>query len=40
VLARILERTSLTLAATQPVREVRRAITLMPSDGLLVKLAA
>lgn len=40
VLARIFERTNLVLAGTNPVREVRRAITLMPSEGLLVKLAA
>ena len=40
VLARILERTNLTLAGTTPVREVRRSVTLMPSEGLLVKVAA
>ena len=40
VLARLFERTSLTLAGTRPIREVRRAITLMPSEGLLVKVAA
>lgn len=40
VLARIFERTNLMLASTRPIVEVRRAITLMPSEGLLVKLAA
>jgi cytochrome P450 len=40
VLARIFERTNLVLAATRPIREERRAVTLMPSEGLLVKLAA
>jgi cytochrome P450 len=40
VLARIFERTSLVLAGTRPIREERRAITLMPSEGLLVKVAA
>ena len=40
VLARLFERTNLMLAGTRPIREVRRAITLMPSEGLLVKVAA
>ncbi|MBS2016250.1 MAG: cytochrome P450 [Deltaproteobacteria bacterium] len=40
VLARIFERTSLTLAPTKPIRVQRRSITLMPSDGLFVRLDA
>ncbi len=40
VLARIFERSKLKLAARGPIREERRSITLVPSDGLLVELAA
>ncbi|MDB4939018.1 MAG: cytochrome [Labilithrix sp.] len=40
VLARIFERVQLTLASPRPIREERRSITLMPSEGLLVKVAA
>ncbi len=40
VLARIFERTKLRLAPRGPIREERRSITLVPSDGLLVELAA
>lgn len=38
VLARIFERADLALAPTRPIREVRRSITLMPSEGLRVRL--
>lgn len=38
VLARIFERAELTLAPTRPIRVQRRSITLMPSDGLFVRL--
>lgn len=37
VLARIFERVELGLANRAPIREERRSITLMPSDGLLVR---
>lgn len=37
VLARIFERAELSLAARRPIREERRSITLMPSDGLVVR---
>jgi cytochrome P450 len=37
VLARIFERAELTLANRRPIREERRSITLMPADGLLVR---
>jgi cytochrome P450 len=40
VLARLFERAQLTLASTRPIREERRSITLMPSEGLLVRMAA
>ena len=40
VLARIFERAELTLAPRGPIRVQRRSITLMPSDGLLVRVAA
>jgi cytochrome P450 len=40
VLARIFERSELALAPTRPIREQRRSITLMPSEGLLVRVAA
>jgi cytochrome P450 len=38
VLARIFERAELTLAPTRPIKEIRRSITLMPSEGLRVRL--
>lgn len=37
VLARLFERAELGLANRRPIREERRSITLMPSDGLLVR---
>lgn len=37
VLARLLQRTRLQLAPRGPIRPVRRSITLMPSDGLLLR---
>lgn len=40
VLARIFERSGLELASPRPIREQRRSITLMPSEGLLVRVAA
>lgn len=40
VLARIFERTKLHLAPRGSIREERRSVTLVPSDGLLVELAA
>jgi cytochrome P450 family 110 len=38
VLARLFERTDLSLASPRPIRVERRSITLMPSKGLLVRL--
>jgi len=38
VLARVLQRTDLALAARRPVRVVRRSITMTPSEGLRVRL--
>jgi cytochrome P450 len=40
VLARIFERVQLSLASKRPIRPERRSITLMPSEGLLVRVAA
>ncbi len=40
VLARIFERVQLSLASPRPVRPERRSITLMPSEGLIVRVAA
>jgi cytochrome P450 len=40
VLARVFERAQLSLASPRPIRAVRRSITLSPSEGLLVRLAA
>jgi cytochrome P450 len=40
VLARIFERAQLSLASVRPIRPERRSITLMPSQGLLVRVAA
>lgn len=40
VLARIFERVQLSLASPRPIRAVRRSITLSPSEGLLVRVAA
>ena len=40
VLARIFERAQLSLASSRPIRAERRSITLMPSEGLLVRVAA
>lgn len=40
VLARIFERSGLELASPRPIREQRRSITLMPSEGLFVRVAA
>lgn len=40
VLARIFERAQLSLASPRPIRAVRRSITLSPSEGLLVRVAA
>jgi cytochrome P450 len=40
VLARIFERAQLSLASARPIRPERRSITLMPSEGLLVRVAA
>jgi cytochrome P450 len=40
VLARIFERVQLSLASPRPVRPERRSITLMPSEGLIVRIAA
>ncbi len=38
VLARVLARTTLTLASRRPVRVVRRSITMTPSEGLRVRM--
>jgi hypothetical protein len=38
VLARIFERVDLSLAPKREIKVQRRSITLMPSDGLLVRL--
>lgn len=40
VLARIFERTQLSLASPRSIRAERGSITLMPSEGLLVRRAA